>query len=349
MSLANAVGQLDGFVRVHFAFFTSLWALLGAASVGQDTSWTRLILLLVAVACFHVYAFVLNDVIDLPRDRANPSRQRDPLVRGIVRPKAALAIALAQPLITVPITIQLGGGWAAHATMAVACLAMAIYNVWGKRCPAPPLTDFVQGIAWGALALYAAHALGARPNALTWLVFWYGVAYTLFMNGVHGGLRDLASDFECGARTTAIVLGARPGTPGHDPHVPLAVAAFGWATLLLLVALNVVIVVRNDFGYDLGEWRATALVVGALIAGAVLLEPLVVRPRGQVWNVAFRLQMFLVIMSLPAAFVAFINIRTLLLLSVLMLVSMALLEWTPAIARWALHPHGRRRPDTVTS
>jgi hypothetical protein len=169
------------------------------------------------------------------------------------------------------------------------------------------------------------------------------------MNGMHGGLRDLASDFDCGARTTAIVLGARPGPPGNDPHVPLAVVTFGWATLLMLVALNVVIMVRNDFGYDPGAWRVTALVVGALIAGAVLLEPVVVRPRGQVWNVAFRLQMFLVIMSLPAAFVAFVNFRTLLLLSALMLVSMALLEWTPSIARWAFQTHGRRRPDTATS
>ena len=344
-SVLRIVRQLDGFARVHFAFFTALWALLGAASVGQDTSWTKLLLLLAAVACFHIYGFVVNDVIDLAVDRTNPSRRQDPLVRGAISPNVALAIALVQPVITVPITIQLGGGMAAHAAMAVACVSLGAYNLWGKRCLVPPLTDFIQGIAWGALAPYAAYALGAEPNALTWLVFWYAVSYTVFMNGMHGGLRDLATDFECGARTTAIVLGARPARDGGDPHVPLPVVAFGWATLAVIITLNLVLLVRNDFGYNVTEWRVTALVVSALNVGAILLEPLVVRPRGHTWDLAFRLQMFLVIMSLPTAFAAFVHLQTLVLLILLMLLSMALLDWTPAIARWAFRTNSRRQLD----
>ncbi len=48
----------DHFVRLHFAFFTGVWPLLGAASVGADHSLLRLGGMLAVMACFHVYAYV---------------------------------------------------------------------------------------------------------------------------------------------------------------------------------------------------------------------------------------------------------------------------------------------------
>ena len=122
---------------------------------------------------------------------------------------------------------------------------MAAYNLWGKRCPVPPLTDLVQGIAWGSLAIYAAYVLGAAPVPMTWMVAAYAVGYTLFMNGVHGGLRDLVNDVGRGARTTAIFLGARPAPDGGDPHVPKAVAVFASSVLGSLVAINAALVLRQ--------------------------------------------------------------------------------------------------------
>jgi 4-hydroxybenzoate polyprenyltransferase len=342
-SIAVLARELDGLVRLHFLFFTCLWPLLGAASVRRDGSWGDVLAMLAPVACFHVYAFVLNDVIDLPIDRTNPSRRRDPLVRGAISPRLALALALVQPVVAIALTMAIGGDIRTHAALLVAFVAMGVYNLWGKRCPVPPLTDVIQGVGWGVLAIYAAYAMRVEPNALTWMVFAYGVAFTLFMNGIHGGLRDLANDVACAALTTAIVLGARPGPPGGDPIVPRAVVIFAWATLLLLVALNVALMVRNDFGYSAGEWVVTSSAVAALNLGALALEPLVVRPRAHTWNLAFRLQMFLVIMSLPVGFAGFANVPTLLLLGSLMLLSLALLEWTPAVAQWAFTAKARRR------
>ena len=331
----HAVMAADAFVRLHFAFFTGVWPLLGAASVGADRSLTRLLGLLAVMACFHVYAYVLNDLVDLPIDRTHPSRQRDPLVRGVVSPSVAAALVVAQPLLAAGLTVLLGGGWLAQATLAGAFVSMGAYNFWGKRFPFPPVMDVVQGLGWGLLAPYAAYALAGEATALTWFVCVYATAFTLFMNGIHGGLRDLANDVERGALTTAIYLGARPSAGSGDPYVPRAVMAFSSFTVVVLVSLNVAMLARNDFGYDGRTLAATAVLVALLNAGTVVLIPKVTQPRGREWDTAFRLQMYLILMSLPAAFAFYASATTLALLAALTAVSLVLLERTGSIAAWA--------------
>jgi 4-hydroxybenzoate polyprenyltransferase len=294
----------------------------------------RLTLLLLVAVAFHVYAFVLNDVIDLPIDRTQPRRLRDPLVRGAIRPSQALALALIQPALAILLTVWLGGGLRELGILAVAFGAMGAYNFWGKRCPAPPVTDFVQGLAWGCLPIYAAYVLGAVPNRLTWMVAAYAVGYTLFMNGVHGGLRDLRNDLGQGAQTTAIFLGARPAAGGGDPYVPRAVAVFTSVTLAYLVAIDAALLVNNDFGYGPATLAITSVAVAALCALSVILMPQVVRPAGPAWEMVFRLQMYLVLMSLPVAFLGAASAAAIVALGVLKAISMAVLDSTAAIAHW---------------
>ena len=68
----ESLSKVDRFVRIHFLFFTCLWPLLGAISVKPDLSIGELSALMVAALAYHLYAFVLNDVIDLPIDRTQP-------------------------------------------------------------------------------------------------------------------------------------------------------------------------------------------------------------------------------------------------------------------------------------
>ncbi len=135
---------------------------------------------------------------------------------------------------------------------------MGAYNLWGKRCYFPPLTDAIQGCAWGSLAIYAPLALGEAPGVLAWTVAVYVAVFTLLFNGVHGSLRDLANDFSTGARTTAIVLGARRAPDADDAYVPRALAVFASVVLAALIATSTALVLRNDFGYcadRLGDHR----------------------------------------------------------------------------------------------
>lgn len=329
------VVHADRFVRLHYLFFTCLWPLMGAAAVRRDLTAREIVGLLAVTVCFHIYAFLLNDVVDLPIDRTHPSRQTDPLVRGTIRPSHSLLIALVQPFLAIQLTRWLGGTWSAHVTLVVGFVSMGIYNVWGKRCRFPPLTDAIQGVGWGSLAVYAPQAFGREPDAMSWIVGAYVAVFTLLFNGIHGDLRDLATDLAGGARTTAIFLGARPATSeGGQAYVPRAVMFYASVVLALLIGMNATLIVRNDFGYGPVTWTVTAIVVGGFNLAAAVLQPKVVRPRGAVWDPAWRLQLYLLMMSIPIAFFAHLSAGVLIVLALLTLLSLSLFGCTSMVARW---------------
>jgi len=331
----SAVVTVDRFTRLHLLFFTAMWLLLGVASGVRATSAAQLAALVGIVVCFHVYAYVLNDVIDLPIDRTHAGRQHDPLVRGVIRPSQALWLALVQPLLTVPLTWWLGGGWPAQAMLLAGFALMGAYNLWGKRCPFPPLTDAVQGLAWGSLAIYGASVMGATPNALTWMVVAYATVFTMFINGIHGSLRDLSNDLATGARTTALYLGARPAAAERAGQIPAALAVYAWAILAALIGLNGTVMLRNDFGYGQRVWIVTTGLVAVLNVWAALLQPGVLRPRGPASDVAWRLQMYLLVLCPPIAFAAHTRLELLAVFILLNVIALVLWNCTADVTRSA--------------
>jgi 4-hydroxybenzoate polyprenyltransferase len=331
----NWILASDRFVRLYLVFFTGTCLLLGAASIPHDITIGQLSALLGVTLCFHVYTYTLNDVVDLTIDRTNPARRQDLLVRGVLTPRQMLLIAFVQPLLTIPITASLGAGAAAYGTLAAAFALMGAYNMWGKRCRFPPLTDAIQGMAWGSLAIYAAQTVGASPTSLTWMVTAYLTVFTLLFNGIYGPFRDLASDFAAGARTTAIVFGARPASAGGRRHVPRALSAYAWCILAVLVGMNAVLIFRNDFHYSTSVWIPTACVVGALNLWAVLLQPQVLNPRDSAADLAWRLQMYILASVLPIAFFAHADAGILLAIAFLNAVALVFFDCTSAVTRWA--------------
>ncbi len=247
MTSEHPLWHVYRFIRFSALGATSILPLLGAASVSPRPPAGLLVGLLAAALLFHCYAYVLNDVIDLPIDRREPQRATFPLVRGLVRPQHALAFALAQIPLLFALTAWLGGGPLAQAALAVALLLMAAYNLWGKRTRFPPLIDLAQGLGWAALLLYGA-ALAGAPSPLTGALAAFEIVFIMLINGVHGPLRDLANDLRCGARTTAILFGARPAAseqpqasslkpPASRIFIPPALTAYAVALQLLLAGL----------------------------------------------------------------------------------------------------------------
>jgi 4-hydroxybenzoate polyprenyltransferase len=240
-------------VRVHYVGFTVMLVLLGGGAVAEAPS-ARLIAGLSTVALsFHVYAYVLNDVMDLDVDRLQPRRQRDPLVRGAISKHAALAIALVQVPISCLATIQLHGDIRAWLALAAAFLLLFTYNRWGKVCAVPPATDLVQGLGWGALALYgmfiAKTRLTSEDVERVAPIFIYGSGFILLINGVHGGLRDLWSDGELKKRTTAIFLGAkrRPGSSDQEVFSRWPLVLFAFAVHTAMFVPMVTFTLRESF------------------------------------------------------------------------------------------------------
>ena len=62
--------------------FSGMLPLLGVATVFPAVSIMDIALLLLVALVFHNFAYLLNDVVDLPIDRTQPTRADYPLVRG---------------------------------------------------------------------------------------------------------------------------------------------------------------------------------------------------------------------------------------------------------------------------
>ncbi|MCC6603307.1 MAG: UbiA family prenyltransferase [Anaerolineae bacterium] len=227
----------DWFRFGHVAIwgYTAVLPLIGAGTAsGSVNGWQVAGLLATAVA-YHLYAYLLNDLIDLPLDKTQPSRHNYPLVSGLVTVRQVrIWVAVQLPILLILWLVLGGNGWA------LLCLAwavggMTLYNFVGKRSPLPPLTDLVQGSSWAAFLLFGAFVVG-QPTPQTWVAAGFITVYILLVNGVSSSLRDLANDFAFGARTTAIWLGARPFPP-DQLTIPtrLRIYAFFWQTVLNLL------------------------------------------------------------------------------------------------------------------
>ena len=265
------VWSLLYFVRFSGIGYALALPLLGAASVTPAVAAPLLLQLCLVAASFHIFAFVLNDVIDLPIDRTEPRRAQFPLVRGTVRPGPALAFSLLQVPVSFVFAIRLGASPVGLAALAAAFVMMAIYNVWGKQTPLPLLTDLAQATAWACLALFGALAIESGPGFLSFVVIAYVCVYVIMVNGVHGAMRDLRNDLACGVRSTAIQLGARIGPDGRPSFSARLLAwAFTLQTLLGIIAL-LPFLLGDPAPATTGGRVALSIVLAASTASYVLL------------------------------------------------------------------------------
>lgn len=255
-------------IRVWALNFTLLLPLVGAAGAQGELLLRDAAPLLFIALAFHVFAYVLNDVADLWVDRSEPLRADSPLVQGTLSRRSALWLALLQPPLAFSLALYAGATPAALAMLALAFAALAGYDLYGKRCAWPLLTDGLQALGWCALLLVGALWRGslAAPG-LFWLTA-YVFIYVLLANGFHGALRDLANDFAQGARTTAIWLGARPGA-GDAVTISTRLLAYALALQIALLAC-VIAVLRSVPGMAGSPWGAVPVVL-CLAASALSL------------------------------------------------------------------------------
>src|SRR5882672_4637092 len=87
----NLLADICRFGRFSVLGFSVMLPLIGAAAVSRALSAGQLVALTAVGFAFHIFAYVSNDVFDLPIDRTQPLRADSPLVRGLVPPSLALA------------------------------------------------------------------------------------------------------------------------------------------------------------------------------------------------------------------------------------------------------------------
>nr|MBC8492783.1 UbiA prenyltransferase family protein [Chloroflexota bacterium] len=251
-----ALRRFIRFSRFSALSLSAVLPLLGAATMSPRLAGYQILGLIGVATAFHGFAYALNDVIDLAVDRTESLRAEWPLVQGTVRPWQMLAFALLQVPLALALTIWLGGNSRAYATLGASFALMTVYNLWGKCSPFPPLTDAAQGLAWGTLALYGAAVVPGRPTELMGVVFAFVVVFIVMANGVHGSLRDLANDLNCGVRSTAIMLGARP-QDAMGQVIPRRLRFYTLTLQAVLFAITLLPLACNWFSYKPLSWSVT--------------------------------------------------------------------------------------------
>jgi 4-hydroxybenzoate polyprenyltransferase len=199
---------LYNLIRFGAFGFSALLPLLGALSTNHQLSIIQLILLLLVSLSFHSYAYMLNDIIDLPLDKTQVQRAHFPLVRGVVKPSHAFIYAMLQLPMCIILTTILSGNIYSYAFLGTSFILMSIYDILGKKISCPPITDAAQGSSWGCLLLYGATISSFHATHLTIVLVAYVIVFTLIVNGCQGGIRDLRNDIKAGVKTTAIYFGA---------------------------------------------------------------------------------------------------------------------------------------------
>ncbi|NNJ10302.1 UbiA family prenyltransferase [Chloroflexales bacterium ZM16-3] len=297
---------LDIYRFFRFSAFgaTAVLPLLGAGSVRPKLGWRRTLGMLGVAATFHAFAYVHNDVCDLEIDRSQPLRADYPLVRGDVSPQAAMAVAVG----CVPLAFAVDR-WAAddrrrdappgRLYLAAAFALMATYNRWGKACPFPPLTDLAQGAGWALLIAYGAAAAGRPAGRLTSALMGYELLLILMVNGVHGALRDLGNDQVCGARTTAMMLGAAE-TPG-GLRMPPGLLAYALTLQVALLALPMWAAATNLGSYPAVPGGVAALGVSSI--GGLTVALLAEAARGGARPADVGMLHLILLLSAPVALV----------------------------------------------
>lgn len=192
--------------------FSLLLPVLGALTTTRNSLLPsgQIIILIVVAMAFHLFAYIHNDILDLPIDRTESLRRDAPLVRGdLSQNQAAIIVIFQIPIAIFATYLGQGTTLAYWVLFAAFCLA-AIYNIFGKKCRFPFLTDALLSLSCCTFSLYGAVMSGGVLTVRTLILLGWFFLFAMMVNGIHGGLRDLENDFNSGARTTALYLNAKP-------------------------------------------------------------------------------------------------------------------------------------------
>lgn len=249
---------------IEFVRFTGFGATLAVVFMGAAQSGAHridgrdMVTLIVLASAFHAYAYLLNDLVDLPIDRTEPRRFADPLVRGAISPRwAALTALIAFAVLGVVIV---RGEPSVRVTLGAAVGLMTVYDLWGKRVGVPIVMDFIQGIGWATLLLAGA-AIAGSLTASAWALAAFTLLFILMANGVHGALRDLDNDAGHDVRSTAITWGAH--SLGGRRYVPTGLIV--WAGALHLSGSSILVVTSAAMFDTTVGWAVSALTAAMLL------------------------------------------------------------------------------------
>lgn len=231
--------------------FTLFVPLMSAATVTpkQLPEFSTLLIIILVAWGFHMTFYGMNDVTDYELDKVLGRKDDHPLVRGEMSRRTALIITLIHTAGALIIELLSGTTFRLMILLIIALGGVIIYDVFSKKNSFPPLTDAIESIGFIALSLYGADKV-SDPNALSIIL---AITFGVFLNFITGsflGIVDLRGDLKGGAFTTPIWFGNRPIENSELSFIPRTLSIFGISQIALLVILNLLPLLRNDFNYQ---------------------------------------------------------------------------------------------------
>lgn len=229
MSLRNIIPLL----RLHYAPILLVTQYLGLVLAIREVLpfhspdlWIRWFLAVLAFLAGFGLTFLINDVVDLEDDRANPRRQGSPLVRGLVGRREALAWAMG--FLGISLVLAALVSWEFLLVILVRSAIVIAYSVRPVRFKERAGLDILAQA--GSLGLVFPLSGWTIARGFAGFPWWLHAHFVLALAGplLLVMLFDRSADQARGIRTSAVVLGSR----GAVRAILLLIGA----ALLLLVA-----------------------------------------------------------------------------------------------------------------
>ncbi|MBN2055633.1 UbiA family prenyltransferase [bacterium] len=230
----------------------------------------------------HLHGFIYNEIIDRRCDGASPHVAGKPLASGAFPlNKARLAAWLPAMVAYILIAVVYPNIWMWLLFLA-GHLGEKLYNIHGKKVPGLDLglalwafTFCLFGyLAPGTPPLWHGPTPIAFPEGISLLclaIAGLGGLQLLFNNSVEGGIKDCETDRRSGARTLAVVMGARVRDGVLQPGLPF----LGYAWTIKILAIGLAWWTWRHFGAPGSLVPMLALTITALIT----LARFTLRPR----------------------------------------------------------------------
>ena len=218
-----------------------MFAILGGLTSDQRLGWLKWVVILSAATCFHFFAYITNDLIDLDLDKTSTLRSNDLMVRRLVGARRAIIFVIIQFPLSLFICWIAGVSFQAQIALTGAFIFILTYNFWGKRTGFPILTDLIQGLSWASIFIFGAMTAGIPRLGTFLLSVTFIVIYIVMINGVHGSLRDIKADSAYNVHTMAIALGGK-FIPPNSIFLPTGLKLYAAILHLILLVSSFLLV-----------------------------------------------------------------------------------------------------------
>ncbi|OYV46171.1 MAG: 4-hydroxybenzoate polyprenyltransferase [Halothiobacillus sp. 20-53-49] len=191
--------RLNRPIGILLLLWPTYWALwvagAGLPALGVFIIFTLGVIVMRSAGC------AINDYADRKVDGYVARTRNRPLVRGVIRPKEALAVFAGLLLVALVLVLQLNGLTIALSLVAV---VLAVTYPLGKRWHQLPQLQLGLAFGWSIPMGFAAQT-GTVP-AIAWVLFTANVFWTIAYDTLYA-MADRMDDVKIGVKSTAILFG----------------------------------------------------------------------------------------------------------------------------------------------